>query len=52
MKTHPRDMMEIQAVLVTVFILNMLIGLVMVNTLVLTVGLVAGVGLLLSQVWR
>ena len=45
-------MIEIRSVLATVFVLNVLIGLVMVNTLMLAVGLVSGLGLLLSQVWR
>jgi len=45
-------MMEIRAVLTTVFVLNVLVGLIMVNTVMLAVGLVAGLGLLLSEVWR
>jgi hypothetical protein len=45
-------MMEIRAVLTTVLVLNVLIGLVMTSTVMIAVGLVAGLGLLLSEVWR
>jgi hypothetical protein len=44
-------MTEIRAVLTTVFVLNVLIGLVMTSTVMIAVGMVAGLGMLLAQVW-
>jgi hypothetical protein len=40
-------MMEVRAVLTTVFVLNMLIGLVMVNPLMIGIGIAAALALLL-----
>ena len=45
-------MIEIRAVLVTVFVLNMLIGFVLANTVMMMMGIAAGLAMVLLQTWE
>ena len=45
-------MMEIRAVLTTVFVLNMTVGFVLANTTMMFIGIAAGIAMLLVGVWR